>query len=236
MCLTPKSIRVGIFLSVFINFFYARPVLAGELSIESVVQDFAYFAYTIASVFTQGIVLLIDIMIPILTFNNFVGNPVVKAGWAIVRDTVNMFFVVILIIIAFGTIFGAERFKWQQQVPRLLTMAIVVNFSKTLCGIMIDFGQVIMISFANALREVAAGNFIQLLGLNKIYSISTASSVIQGVTDATAQGASDAFDFFGSALLSVLMTMWVFAILLIFIAVLLFRMVMLSVLAKVVHC
>ncbi|MBI4256747.1 hypothetical protein HY626_01680 [Candidatus Uhrbacteria bacterium] len=231
--LVTKRARVGIIVFVFSLLLHPTPVHAAPLWVESIVQSFAYIAFTIAAAITQGIVLLIDVMVPIMTYNNFVGNPVVRAGWAIVRDTVNMFFVVILIIIAFGTIFGSERFKWQQQVPRLLVMAIVVNFSKTLCGIMIDFGQVIMLTFANALREIAAGNFIQLLGLNKIYQVSQASSVIDGVEQVNAQGASQAFDFFGSAVLSVLLTIWVFATLLILVSILLFRIIMLWVLVVI---
>src|SRR3989338_8131925 len=83
-----------------------------------------------------------------------------------------MFFVVILIIVAFGTIFGSDKFKHLQRVPQILLFAILINFSKTLCGLMIDFGQVIMLTFANALREIAAGNIIELFGLNKFNAFS----------------------------------------------------------------
>ena len=151
-----RKLRAGIFfVSSFLLLFVGLPAHAA-FNIDTIFLMFAEFAFGIASVLTKAIVLLIDVMVPIMTYNNFIGNPVVTAGWAIVRDTVNMFFVVVLIIIAFGTIFGHSRFKWQQQVPRLLIFAIVINFSKTLCGLMIDFGQVIMLTFANALREIAA--------------------------------------------------------------------------------
>lgn len=222
--LTFKPVRVGVFAFVVALLFYPAPAHAQTpLWVDQLAQGFAYYAFAVASAITQVIVLLIDVMVPIMTYNNFVGNPVVKAGWAIVRDTVNMFFVVILIIIAFGTIFGAERFKWQQQVPRLLTMAIVVNFSKTLCGIMIDFGQVIMLTFANALREIAAGNFIQLFGLNEIYSASASAR----------ETPSQTFDFFAAGLASVLMVMWVLATLVILVAILLFRIIMLWILVVI---
>lgn len=231
--LTTKPVRVGIFAFVVSFLFRAAPAHAISLDTDLILQSFAEFAYSIAATITKLIVLLIDAMVPIMTYNNFVGNPVVKAGWAIVRDTVNMFFVVILIIIAFGTIFGAEKFKWQQQVPRLLIFAIVINFSKTLCGIMIDFGQVIMLTFANALREIAAGNFIQLLGLNQIYSVSQSSSIITSIQKDGGQGASQAFDFFASGIASVLLTLWVLATLVIMVAILLFRIIMLWVLVVI---
>jgi len=234
-----KRVRVGIF--ALVGTFLLRvpfasattPTSGSVLNTDSILQTFAEFAFSIAATIVSFIVLLIDAMVPIMTFNNFVGNPVVKAGWAIVRDTVNMFFVIVLIIIAFGTIFGAERFKWQQQVPRLLIMAIVVNFSKTLCGIMIDFGQVIMLTFANALREIAAGNFIQLLGLNQIYTVSQSSSVVTSIRQDGGQGASQAFDFFAAGVVSVVLTIWVLATLIILVAILLFRIIMLWVLVVI---
>src|SRR3989338_2173319 len=105
----------------------------------------------------QGIGLLITVLIgwimPVMQYNNFGASPVVAAGWAIVRDTVNMFFVIILIVIAFGTIIGVSRFNWQQQVPRLLFVAVVIKFSKTLSVLMIDIGQVVMLTFGNALKD-----------------------------------------------------------------------------------
>ncbi|MCR4314244.1 MAG: hypothetical protein NUV84_03290 [Candidatus Uhrbacteria bacterium] len=226
--LTTKPVRVGIFAIVALFLFRAAPAVAqtpavgAALKSDTFLQMFAAWAFSLAGAITKLIVLLIDAMVPIMTYNNFVGNPVVKAGWAIVRDTVNMFFVVILIIIAFGTIFGAERFKWQQQVPRLLIFAIVINFSKTLCGIMIDFGQVIMLTFANALREIAAGNFIQLLKLNEIQSVSISSDLIT-----SAEQVGQEFQYFAAGVVSVLMVTWVLATLVIMVAILLFRIIML---------
>src|SRR3989339_239599 len=231
-----KRVRVGIF--ALVGTFLLRvpfasattPTSGSVLNTDSILQTFAEFAFSIAATIVSFIVLLIDAMVPIMTFNNFVGNPVVKAGWAIVRDTVNMFFVIVLIVIAFGTIFKADKFKWQQNVPRLLIFAIVINFSKTLCGLMIDFGQVIMLTFANALREIAAGNFIQLLGLNQIYSVSQSSSVITTIKGEGGGGAGNSFDFFAAGVMSVILTLWVLGTLIVLVAILLFRIIMLWVL------
>lgn len=204
----------------------ARPTHAqSTLSVDSILEVMADFAFSIASTITKGIVLIIDVLIPVMTYNDFTNNPVVSAGWAIVRDTVNMFFVVVLIIIAVGTIFGHKRFQWQQQVPQLLIWAVVINFSKMLCGIMIDFGQVVMLTFANALREIAAGNFIQLLGLNQLYSASSTSTF-------TSQGGSS-FDFFAGGIMAVLLTVWVFGTMIILAAILIYRIVMLWVLVVI---
>jgi len=209
----------NILVVTLLSFVVARPAYAFEFEFDNILNLLAEGAFQLAAVLTSAIVLLIDVMVPVMTYNNFTNNHVVSAGWAIVRDTVNMFFVVVLIIIAFGTIFGHSRFKWQQQVPQLMIMALVINFSKTICGIMIDFGQVIMLTFANALREIAAGNIIQLFGLNQLYAVSNNSSAIDGGR------ALEAFDFFAAGVLSVFMVMAVLVILLALVAILMFRIV-----------
>ncbi|MFA4845892.1 MAG: hypothetical protein WC654_05015 [Patescibacteria group bacterium] len=191
---------------------------------DSLFKTLADIAFTVAGTLTQGIVLMIDILIPIMTYNSFVTNPVVSAGWAIMRDTVNMFFVIVLIIIAFGTIFGHQKFQWSQQVPKLLLFAIVINFSKTLSGIMIDFGQVIMLTFANALREIAAGNFIQLLGLNKLYQLSQSTDAITSVKAAGGKALESA-DLLGAGIMAVMLTMWVLGTLIMMVVILVYRII-----------
>lgn len=218
-----RTRRFGtVMLTSLLLFLVAQPAHASGLSIDDMVRWMADLAFQISAIIVHGVVMIIDMLVPVMTYNDFTTNPVVTAGWAIVRDTVNMFFVIILIIIAVGTIFGHQRFKWQQQVPRLLIWAIVINFSKMLCGIMIDFGQVVMLTFANALREIAAGNFIQLFGLNQLYSASS-----------TADQTLKAFDFLLGGVMSILLTIWVFATMLILAIILIYRIVMLWVLVVI---
>src|SRR3989338_381850 len=133
-----------------------------------------------------------------------------------------MFFVVILIIVAFGTIFGSDKFKHLQRVPQILLFAILINFSKTLCGLMIDFGQVIMLTFANALREIAAGNIIELFGLNKFNAFS-------GSQDPATNGI-DHWDIALASMASVGILAWVLVIMLFEFVILLYRIVMLWIL------
>jgi len=210
-----------------------RPVSAdshdepGTAAIDWIFQNMADVAYQLAGVLAKGVVLFIGVMTNVMLYKDFSTNRVVTAGWSIVRDTVNMFFVVVLIIIAFGTIFGHSKFQWQQQVPKLMIFALVINFSKTLCGLMIDFGQVIMLTFANAIREIVAGNFIQLLGLGEIYQVSTSSTPIS-----ESKGFA-AFDYFAAGLMSVVLMIWVFATVVILTVILIYRVIMLWVLIVV---
>lgn len=194
----------------------------------------AAFVMALAQIVGQIVVTLLDVVaIPLMQYNGFNSSPVVAAGWSIVRDVVNMFFVVVLIIIAFGTIFGHQRFQWKQQVPKLLVFAIVINFSKTLASLIIDFGQVIMLSFANAIRDIAGGNFIQLFGLGEILSLSRKSDIIErSLTDASAQGPK-AFDWFAAALVAFMMMIIVLVTMIILTVILAWRIVMLWILVTI---
>ncbi len=79
------------------------------------------------------------------------GNPqnvsVVENGWAIVRDITNMFFILILLIIAFATILRRESYGMKSLLPKLIGVALLINFSLVLAGAVIDFANALTKSF-----------------------------------------------------------------------------------------
>jgi hypothetical protein len=216
-------------LVLFGIFFVAEPARAFGLEdiADYVLAFFTWIAALIAALLASLIVVILDAMKPVMLYNEFTNAPVVETGWALVRDTVNMFFVIVLIVIAFGTIFGHKKFQWQTQVPRLLVFAILINFSKTLAGIMIDFGQVIMLTFANALRDILAGNIIELFGLNKVQSFTATSDDFNAFSGITG------WQLLLATLAAVFILMWVLGIMLLLFAILLYRIVALWVLIVV---
>jgi hypothetical protein len=119
------------------------------------------------------LVLEVDALIRVSQYHNFVspGPSAVRIGWIVTRDLSNMFFIVILLIIAFGTILGSSTYHYEKNLPRLLIMAVVINFSKTICGIFIDMGQVIMLTFVNGFKEAAGGNFVNAFQINKLLAL-----------------------------------------------------------------
>lgn len=125
----------------------------------------------IIQVLTGGIgkltlLLIQSIVIPILGYNGFYNSHITNLGWSLVRDVVNMFVVVVLIVIAMMTVIGYEKANWTQQLPKLFISIVLVNFSKLICGFLIDISQVIMFTFVNAIVSIAAGNFAAMLSLN----------------------------------------------------------------------
>ncbi|MBI4426322.1 MAG: hypothetical protein HY567_01990 [Candidatus Kerfeldbacteria bacterium] len=131
----------------------------------------SWLAYQLITLMANLLVVVVNILVAVAQYNNFLGAPAVERGWVIVRDIANMFFIVVLLIIAFGTILRLENYRYNRLLARLIVMAILVNFSKFIAGFFIDFGQVIMLTFVNAWRDVAAGNITHALGLTEIIQL-----------------------------------------------------------------
>ena len=121
-------------------------------------------------VYFLGILLTetIAVFLWIAQYNDFINSIAVVKGWVVVRDVSNMFFVVILLVAAVGTIFGSAKYTLRSGnfIRRFIIVALLVNFSRTICGIMIDASQVVMLTFVGAIANVGAGNFAELLGMH----------------------------------------------------------------------
>ncbi len=121
------------------------------------------------------LVLVMQALVAVAQYSNFIHAPAISNGWSVVRDVCNMFFVLILLIIAFATILRVENYSYKKWLPKLILMAILINFSKTICGLLIDFAQIVMLTFVNAFKDMAAGNLITNLGITEILTLANDS-------------------------------------------------------------
>lgn len=126
--------------------------------------------------------LLAFLLIKFASYNDFVQAKPVEIGWVLVRDVVNMFFIVVLLIVSFSTIIGYKDFHYKSILPKLLLMAVLINFSKTLIGVLIDFSQVITLTFVNGFAAAAFGNFAKAFGLTNMLSTSKGLQASSGTT------------------------------------------------------
>lgn len=111
--------------------------------------------------------ILIEQLVGIFGFNNFTNlkaPPAVHIGWTIIRDLSNMMFIVALMVIAFGTILKIQSYHARSLLTKMIIMAVLINFSKTITGMFIDFAQVIMLTFVDAFRGTAP--IVLTVGLN----------------------------------------------------------------------
>lgn len=98
---------------------------------------------------------------------NFVDVTIVKNSWATFRDFTNMFFILILIIIAFGTIFDVSRYNWKGLMARFLIVALLINFSFAICVYVVQVSSTlsgVMLGQFSDITESLGGGF----GLNKL--------------------------------------------------------------------
>lgn len=104
-------------------------------------------------------------------YNNYINAPTVMVGWVMVRDVANMFFVVVLLAIAIGTILGLEQYEWKKTLVKFILSAVFINFSNLICGLIIDVAHVFTITFLNAVVGAAGGNFINMFKLDSVYKM-----------------------------------------------------------------
>ncbi|MDP3043232.1 MAG: hypothetical protein Q8N21_02430 [bacterium] len=170
-----------------------------------------------AIIYALGLILttLFSILIWVCGYNGFIKSAAVANGWVIVRDLCNMFFILILLIIAFATILRRENYNAKKLLPKLLIMAVLINFSKTICGLIIDFAQVIMLTFVNGFAAMGESSLTTMLGINKILEIDPAANNVTGLT------------IFGSYMLALVYVIIALIVTIVMIAVLVMRMVML---------
>jgi hypothetical protein len=100
----------------------------------------------------------------------------VNEGWIALRDMSNMFFIVILLVMAFATILKIDAYGYKQVLKRLILMAILINFSKLIVGLVIDASQLVMLTFVATWKDIAAGNMVTALGLDSIMNIKAKES------------------------------------------------------------
>ena len=74
-------------------------------------------------------------------------NPVVDMGWGLTRDLGNMFFVIYLAFVGLATALRIEKYKTQKILPTLVLVALLVNFSPVICGVIVDASNILMSFF-----------------------------------------------------------------------------------------
>ena len=76
-------------------------------------------------------------------------NDALFIAWKIIRNFVNMAFILMLVVISFGTIFNTE-YGAKNNLAKLLVAALLVNFSMLIGMIVIDISNVVTASFLNS--------------------------------------------------------------------------------------
>lgn len=188
-----------------------------------VIACFAWIIGQISAMFTYILFLIVG-------YNEFVKEPLVISGWEVIRDFCNMFFVLILLIIAFATILRRESYSIKALLPKLIIMAVLINFSKTICGLILDFSQVITMTFVSAFAAngSSGGNLMNAFGLQKTLSftsaIDIAKSAVSGGPEVTPMST------FGSMVVAFILLMIACIVIVVYTLILFWRIIMIWIL------
>jgi|GEM_PF-6123989 len=194
----------------------------GRVIVELIVS----FILMIAKLFMQITVFFLSLFIAIAKYNDYINADIVILGWGMVRDVANMFFIVVLMVIAFATILGLESYAWKKTLGKFILMAILVNFSNLIFQVIIDIAQVFTLTFANAIAATAGGNLISIFNMDKFLSMS-GSATPKDFTHAIS-GALPAAVMAGIMALIAMVTMASYCILMVVRLVVLWTMIILS--------
>ncbi|MBI3305446.1 hypothetical protein HYZ80_03950 [Candidatus Parcubacteria bacterium] len=97
--------------------------------------------------------------------------PIVQIGWRITRDLANMAFVLILLWLAITTILRLEQYGKKELIIRLVVIALIINFSLVIGGVLIDVSNRVMLLFLDPLTKGGKdGAAVILTGSNLIKS------------------------------------------------------------------
>jgi len=78
-------------------------------------------------------------------------NDLVLSGWHFTIGLTNLFLILIFVVIAIAYILKIESFAAKKALPRLIIVALLMNFSLVFIGIFVDIAQIILKSIVNAL-------------------------------------------------------------------------------------
>lgn len=84
----------------------------------------------------------------------------INIGWGISRDVANMFFILILLGIAIATILRVQSYGAKALLPKLIVIALLINFSLSIGYIIIDFSNVLGTGFYTELLKAGKGQGI----------------------------------------------------------------------------
>ena len=167
------KVFVGVFLFLFvisltIGFFVHATFMAEVVDTmgQWIGKIFAYIFYAVAHVLAVILQVIFTVVLWASSYDNLVGSQYVTKGWVLIRDLCNMGLVLILLLYAFSMILRLENKLYESNaLIKILIVAVLVNFSRLFCGIVVDIAQVFMLTFVNGYAATAGANLVKGLGL-----------------------------------------------------------------------
>ncbi len=152
-----KKLKHPLPLQLFILFVVVVVLLIPKSAEAFLLKEAANLIATAISLFF-GLILNIEgwiinwLLDPKIWDEVFVKNPTIIAAWRIMRDFVNLGFVLALVVIAIGFILRLQTYGSQRTLIRLIIAALLVNFSLMIAGIFIDISTMLSRFFLDGFK------------------------------------------------------------------------------------
>ncbi len=78
---------------------------------------------------------------------------IITTGWTVCRDIANMLFILFMVVIAFATIFRIEEYGIKKLLPKVIVIALLINFSMVFCSAIVDFSNIFADFFIKDITE-----------------------------------------------------------------------------------
>lgn len=91
-----------------------------------------------------------------MSYTNPNTNRVIETGLGVTQSLVNMMLILILIYIALATILRLQEYQAQKLLPTFIIIALLVNFTPVICGLIVDASNILMNFFVG---QIDVGRF-----------------------------------------------------------------------------
>ncbi|MEK7501248.1 MAG: hypothetical protein AAB642_03955 [Patescibacteria group bacterium] len=165
------------------------------ISADALLFASSFVSYIIGSFLGIFLYLEAQIIDYLLTPENFpiTNARIVQVGWSITRDLANMFFILILLIIAFATVLKIQSYAIKQLWWKVLVAALLINFSLVIAGFVVDFTNILTTFF---IKTALAGDdfwtvttrLMASMQILNFYNPARASDILGGISQFGAAG------------------------------------------------
>ena len=116
-----------------------------------VINALLYVIFNIASLTVSIGATMLEFTLDPVAFTGLFNLKAVYDLWKMVRDFFNLFFILMILFIAFATIFQVQAYNYKKLLWQLVLMALLVNFSFPVSRFIIDAANVPMYFFLNSI-------------------------------------------------------------------------------------
>ncbi len=158
---------------------------------------------------------------PYFTTLPYTHGGIVEIGWPIVRDFINMFFIIALVIIGLATALRIKEYQAQKALPILIIIAVLINFTPVICGLIVDASNIVMNFFLERLTgfqlirnffDTQASSLAQALRPSCFFNLGCAASALGKTTVMIVFGFVAGYIFFIYSLLFIMRYVMIWAL------------------------